>query len=265
MAYIVSNDTATFEASQLDTSGEFYETSLQGGLTSDGTGSVLSGLMTSMPNTTFSQNNGVISMTKCASRRAGFWCAGWMFLLGVFGKFAGLIVAIPDCVLGGMTIFLFANVLTSGINLSHNVDLDSRRNKFIFAWSMAIGVGVVVWPFAFADQRASPYTAAFWTCADCNDTMKGIRNGVSIFLSTGYCVGTVCAMILNGILPEDAGISYSADEDDPLTQHHPSDDGPKHDQPKAVEESDEAEEVPTKDEVEEGAVANDGRSEEETA
>jgi xanthine/uracil permease len=213
-ALVVIAQKATFEASQLETTGDFYATSLQGGLTSDGFNSIWACLMMSMPNTTFSQNNGVISMTKCASRRAGFACAAWMFLLGVFGKFAGIIVAIPDCVLGGMTIFLFANVLTSGINLSHNVDLDSRRNKFIFALSMAVGVGVNVWPFAFADMRASPYTAAFWTCADCGTTMQGLRNGISIFLSTGYCVGTVIAMILNAILPEDGGVAYAAEDDD---------------------------------------------------
>lgn len=85
----VGDISATFEASQLDTTGDFYNTSLQGGLTSDGFCSILSGLFTSMPNTTFSQNNGVISLTKCASRRAGYGAAFWMIVLGVFGKFAG--------------------------------------------------------------------------------------------------------------------------------------------------------------------------------
>jgi xanthine/uracil permease len=105
-----------------------------------------------------------------------------------------------------MTIFLFANVLTSGISLAATTDLSSRRNKFILAMSLAVGVGVSVWPFAFQDMRASNYTANFWRCGDCNPTLKGIRNGVSIFLSTGYCVGTVIAMILNCLLPEDAGV-----------------------------------------------------------
>jgi xanthine/uracil permease len=122
----------------------------------------------------------------------------------------GVITAIPDCVLGGMTIFLFANVLTSGINMTHRVDLNSRRNKFIMALSLCVGVGVAVWPWAFQDMRASPYTAKFWECADCNDVLKGVRNGVSIFLSTGYCIGTVIAMILNGILPPDAPVSYDS-------------------------------------------------------
>jgi len=58
--------------------------------------------------------------------------------------------------------------------------------------------------YAFQDMRASPYTASFWTCADCSDTMKGLRNAVSIFLSTGYCIGSVIAIFLNLILPSDA-------------------------------------------------------------
>ena len=113
----------------------------------------------------------------------------------------------PDCVIGGMTIFLFANVLASGVKLAGEVDLaGSRRNRFILSLSLALGVGVTVWPYAFADRRASPYSAAFWPCSECSDTMKGIRNGVSIFLSTGYCIGTVTAMILNAILPADAEV-----------------------------------------------------------
>lgn len=204
--------TAVFEASDLSTEGEDYETSIQGGLTCDGVCSILASLFTSPPNTTFSQNNGVIALTKCASRRAGYACGMWLILLGIFGKFAGLITSIPDCVLGGMTIFLFANVLTSGITLTGNIDLHSRRNKFIMALSLAIGVGVTVWPYAFLDQRASPYTAHFWQCADCSDTLKGIRNGVAIFLSTGYCVGTVVAMLLNAILPQDSQIDYGDNE-----------------------------------------------------
>jgi uric acid-xanthine permease len=94
----VGDISATFEASQLDTTGDFYNTSLQGGLTSDAFCSLLSNLMTSMPNTTFSQNNGVISLTKCASRRAGYACALWMIVLGIFGKFAGTWEIFISCI-----------------------------------------------------------------------------------------------------------------------------------------------------------------------
>lgn len=209
----VGDISAVFEVSELDTESEDYNEALQGGLTSDATCSIISGFFTAMPNTTFSQNNGVIALTKCASRRAGYACGIWLILMGVFGKISGIITSIPDCVLGGMTIFLFANVLTSGIALAATLDLHSRRIKFIMALSLAIGVGVTVWPFAFQDLRGSSYTANFWRCADCNDAKKGLRNGLSIFLSTGYCVGTVTAMLLNFILPEDAGMAAPDDDE----------------------------------------------------
>ena len=204
---------AVYEASELDTLSEEFDESIQGGLTADGINSILAGLFTSMPNTTFSQNNGVIALTKCASRRAGYACGIWLILLGIFGKIGGVISSIPDCVLGGMVIFLFANVLVSGIALTKNVDLDSRRNRFIMAFSMALGVGVTVWPYAFLDRRASPYTAPFWECGDCSNAMKGLRNGLSIFLSTGYCVGSVAAMLLHGVLPSDVELAYAEDDD----------------------------------------------------
>lgn len=215
IAYIVTtietvgDISATFDCSALPTDGEEYNSSIQGGLASDAVNSFLSSLFTSMPNTTFSQNNGVIALTKCASRRAGYACGAWLIFLGIFGKVAGIITSIPDCVLGGMTIFLFANVLASGINLTKLVDLESRRNRFIMAFSLALGVGVTVFPYAFLDRRGSPYTAPFWQCADCSPAMKGLRNGVSIFLSTGYCIGSVTAMVLNTILPCDTELAYA--------------------------------------------------------
>ncbi len=181
----VGDISAVYEVSELDTESTEYDESIQGGLTADAINSVLSTLFTSMPNTTFSQNNGVIALTKCASRRAGIACGIWLILMGIFSKISGIITSIPDCVLGGMTIFLFANVLVSGITLANQCNLHSRRTKFIFALSLAIGVGVTVWPYAFQDMRESPYTAAFWTCEDCSDGMKGLRNGISVFLSTG--------------------------------------------------------------------------------
>lgn len=210
IAYVVTtvetigDVTATHEVSALSTEGKEYTHRIQGSLMADAICSILASLFTSMPNTTFSQNNGVIAMTKCASRRAGLATGFWLILMGVLAKVAGIITSIPDCVLGGMTIFLFCNVLVSGITLFGELNVKSRRIRFISALSLCVGVGVTIWPFAFQDMRGSSYKAAFWECSDCSETMKGFRNGVSIFLSTGYCIGSVIAIILNAILPEDA-------------------------------------------------------------
>ena len=235
----VGDISAVFEVSELDVESPEFNEALQGGLTSDAFCSIISSLFTAMPNTTFSQNNGVIALTKCASRRAGYACGIWLILMGVFGKISGIITSIPDCVIGGMTIFLFANVLVSGIALAATLDLHSRRNKFIIALSLAVGVGVTVWPFAFQDMRGSSYTANFWRCSECSDKKKGIRNGISIFMSTGYCIGTVAAMLLNFILPEDAGVATLEDfEEDNAKEFDSSSDGKDKIEGEAVAEND---------------------------
>jgi len=103
IAYIVTtvesigDITATHEVSELRTDTKDYTQRIQGGLMADAICSILASLFTSMPNTTFSQNNGVIAMTKCASRRAGLATGFWLILMGVLAKIAGIITSIPDC------------------------------------------------------------------------------------------------------------------------------------------------------------------------
>jgi len=122
---------------------------VQGGLLADGIGSFVAALFTQPPNTTYSQNNGVISLTNCASRAVGLWCGGWLIMFGVIAKFAALITSIPDCVLGGVTTFLFANVVVSGIRiLATDVAFmaGDRRARTILAISLGIGLGVTMKP-----------------------------------------------------------------------------------------------------------------------
>jgi len=205
---------ATYETSGLKVDTERYEKSIQGGLLSDGVCSFFAALATSMPNTTFSQNNGVIALTKCASRHAGIACGIWLILLGIIAKISGIISSIPDAVIGGMTTFLFCNVFISGLRVVSECDLNSRRNRFLLAMSMGIGMGVAMVPYAFGDFRASEFTSNFWPCQDCNKSEKAVRNGVLIFLNTPYCIGSFVAMLLNTILPEDPKIVADDDSED---------------------------------------------------
>ena len=219
----VGDLTATYEASEEDVESEEFDKSVQGGLLSDGICSFFSALGTGMPNTTFSQNNGVISLTKCASRRAGIAAGIWLIVLGVLSKISGIISSIPDSVIGGMTTFLFCNVFVSGLTVVAKADLNSRRNRIILAVSMGIGLGVAAVPWIFADQRGGGNAgyAPFWACTgpfrhyggDCTKGESSIRDGVVLFLSTPYCIGTILAMFLNAILPVDMEvIGYGADE-----------------------------------------------------
>jgi xanthine/uracil permease len=66
--------TATCDVSRLEVEGELFESRIQGGILADGINGALAGLMTITPMSTFAQNNGVIALTRCANRKAGYCC-----------------------------------------------------------------------------------------------------------------------------------------------------------------------------------------------
>merc|ERR1719487_2864581 len=94
-------------ASRIPTEGADYNSRIQGGILADGINSFIACLLTTPPNTTFSQNNGVIALTRCASRAAGFACAGWLMAFGVFGFLGAMFASVPICVVGGMVLQCF--------------------------------------------------------------------------------------------------------------------------------------------------------------
>ncbi|PSC73164.1 Uric acid-xanthine permease [Micractinium conductrix] len=190
----VGDVTATEEASFLSTTGPGHEKRIRGALLNDGISSIFSALATSLPLTTFAQNNGVISLTAVASRQAGWACAIWLFLMGVLAKFGGIITSIPDCVFGGMTTFLFANVIASGVKIIVGEHL-SRRNRIIMAFSFALGIGVTLVP-----QWANN-PLGLWPYSGTNETVRGIREAVITILDTGFCIGAITAIFLNLLLP----------------------------------------------------------------
>jgi len=193
----VGDITASCEASRLQTEGADFDGRIQGGLLADGVNSFFACICTSMPNTTMSQNNGVISLTRCANRRAGYMCCGWLVLFGVLSKLSAAVTSVPECVLGGMVTFLFANIVVSGVRIVGQHQL-GRRDRFVVAAGLGVGIGVAVSP-AWA-------TNALWEWegdGSDNKTGKLFRDGVIIILSSPYSIGTLTALLLNTVIPVD--------------------------------------------------------------
>eukprot|EP00850_Spirogloea_muscicola_P010979 SM000066S20454 [mRNA] locus=s66:480443:485518:- [translate_table: standard] len=202
----IGDVTATAEASGLVPVGERYEKAVRGGVLADGCNIFLSALGTSLPCTTYAQNNGVISLTRCGARRAGIACAIILIVLGVIAKFSAIILTIPDCVLGGMTSFLFVNVAVSGMRILTMGEGITRRNRFIIAMALAIGIGVDLVPewVNISGQSEYPREGNFWPFkAGWSSGYRGFRDALIIVLSTGFSIGGFMALILNLILPHD--------------------------------------------------------------
>lgn len=125
--------------------GEGYVKRIKSGVLGDGVNSLIAGIFNTFPNTTFSQNNGVIQMTGIASRYIGIWIGAILIVLGFFPHVGALFRAIPNSVLGGATIIMFATVAIAGVKILTHVELN-RKNIMILAVSFGVGFGVLLVP-----------------------------------------------------------------------------------------------------------------------
>ena len=192
MMEAIGDITATSDVSRLEVEGELYESRIQGGILADGINGILSGLMTLTPFSTFAQNNGVISVTKCANRRAGYWCAFFLIIMGVFSKFAAAIVAIPKAVLGGMTSFLFCSVAVSGIKIISTTEF-TRRDRFVLTAALLPGLGSILVPNWFD---------GVFTYDGDNTSLQGFYDAIVLVMDTGFALTGFLGVILNLLLPQ---------------------------------------------------------------
>ncbi len=137
--------TATSMISGEPIEGDTYFKRISGGVLGDGINSAIAAVFNSFPNTTFSQNNGVIQMTGVASRYVGYWIAGFLVLFGLFPVVGGIFSVIPNSVLGGATLIMFGTVAASGIRIISN-SIINRRGVLIMAISFGLGLGVAFRP-----------------------------------------------------------------------------------------------------------------------
>jgi NCS2 family nucleobase:cation symporter-2 len=199
----IGDITATCDVSRLEVDGKIYESRIQGGVLADGLNGLLSALCTMTPMSTFAQNNGVIALTRCANRKAGYACCFFLIIMGVFAKFAASLVAIPKAVLGGMTTFLFCAVAVSGMAIIARGGNFNRRTRFILTAGLAIGYGATLVP---------TYFDTVFTYNGSNRALKGFLDAITLVMSTGFAVTAVICMVLNLTLPEDLDDTIDADD-----------------------------------------------------
>ena len=117
---------------------EATDTELSGGVICDGIGSSFAALLGVLPNTSFSQNVGLVTMTKIVNRFALAVGAVFLILCGLFPKLAALISIMPQSVLGGAAVMMFSSIVVSGIQLITKDPLDTRSVTIV---SVALGLG----------------------------------------------------------------------------------------------------------------------------
>ncbi|KAJ9192761.1 hypothetical protein DTO164E3_8220 [Paecilomyces variotii] len=193
MMEAIGDVTATCDVSRLDVEGEMFDSRIRGGVLADGFTGLLACLFTITPMSTFAQNNGVIALTRCANRKAGYCCCFFLIIMGIFSKFAASLVAIPSPVIGGMTTFLFSSVAISGIRIISSVPF-TRRNRFILTASFSVGMGATLVPDWFS---------YFFTYSGSNKGLLGLLNAIELIMENGFAVTAFLSLILNLLLQEE--------------------------------------------------------------
>lgn len=140
-------DTQALANSGLNRSATTKE--ISGSLACDGFISSLSSLFGCMPITSFSQNVGLVAMTKVVNRFTIATGALVMILAGIFPIFGAVLATLPDAVLGGCTIMMFGTIVVSGLQMIGKCGY-SQRNITIVALSLSIGIGFTQVPELFS-------------------------------------------------------------------------------------------------------------------
>jgi len=152
---------------------------ITGATFADGLGTAVAGVFGSLPNTSFSQNVGLVAMTGIMSRHVVTIGAIFLVLCGLSPKVAAVVNTIPFPVLGGGVIVMFGMVAAAGVNLLSDVNWN-KRNMVIFAVALTMGLGMQQVP----------------------DAMKFLDGTTRMLLSTGLLPAAIIAIVLNLILPE---------------------------------------------------------------
>ena len=160
---------------------EATDKELSGGIVCDGVGSSIAALFGVLPNTSFSQNVGLVTMTKIVNRFALSIGAIFLVICGLFPKVGALISMMPQPVLGGAAVIMFSSIVVSGIQLITKEPLSARSISIV---SVALGVGYGLGANVGA--------------------LAGLPEGLQlIFGGSGIVPACLVAIIMNVVLPKE--------------------------------------------------------------
>ena len=159
---------------------EATDREIEGATFADGVGTALSGVFGALPNTSFSQNVGLIAMTGVMSRHVVTIGAVFLILCGLVPKVGAVISTVPIEVLGGGVIVMFGMVVAAGISMLSDVTWN-RRNMVIFAIALSLGLGLQLEPGA----------------------LQHLPETLKVLATSGILPAALIAIVLNLLLPEE--------------------------------------------------------------
>lgn len=159
---------------------EATDEEIQGATYADGLGTAVAGIFGGLPNTSFSQNVGIVGMTGIMSRHVVTIAGLVLIVCGLLPKIGAVIASMPLPVLGGGVIVMFGMVAAAGLNVLSEAEMN-RRNMVIIAISLAVGLGLNLVPSA----------------------VQYLPGVVKTLMTSAVAPTALCAIVLNLALPEE--------------------------------------------------------------
>lgn len=154
---------------------------LSGGIMANGIASIIGSLFGGLPTATYSQNVGIVTLTKVINRLVFTFAAVAMLIAGLLPKFSAILTTTPQCVIGGATLSVFASITMTGIRMIAGAGM-SQRNFGVVGIAVSLGVGVT----------------------SVQGALSGFPSWVgSVFGSSSVVIATLAAIVLNMVLPKE--------------------------------------------------------------
>lgn len=157
---------------------------LSGGIMGQGVMSILGAFFGGLPTASYSQNVGIVTVNKVINRAVFALAALVLLVAGLVPKFAAVLTTIPQCVIGGATLSVFAMITMTGIRMIAGDGKFTPRKSTVVGLSVALGVGITQVPGCLSGNGFPSWVA-------------------TVFGSSSVVVATLMAILLNLILPKD--------------------------------------------------------------
>lgn len=153
---------------------------LSGGIIAQGFSSIFGAFFGALPTASYSQNVGIVTVNRVINKTVFAFASAVLLVAGFIPKFASALTTIPQCVIGGATISVFATITMTGIRMIASDNL-TPRNVAVVGLAVALGVGITSVP----------------------DCLSGFPAWVTtVFGSSSVVIAALTAILLNTILPK---------------------------------------------------------------
>lgn len=204
---------AAYLASMIESFGDYHAVSriatgedpdsstINRGIGSEGLGCFATGLFGGFASTSYSENIGLVGLTRVASRYVVMVGAGALVVLGLVAKFGAVVATIPQPIVGGAYLALFGLIAAIGLSLLRRVDMDSQRNLLIIGFVLFAGF---VFPSYFGSVEDFSFFGVDW-----------LSDIISSIGSSGIATAAVLGLLLDNLIPgtdEERGVATGYEE-----------------------------------------------------